>query len=91
MSDKKKASLYCHYFVLHFPVSSSVVLLVVGLREREDFCIPAIQITKALLDLSDIYHLSHSMLGLNPIALIYMGSSLIKTIRCYLRAYIGNS
>lgn len=86
---KKGASLY-YYFVLHFPISSFVVLLVVGLREREDCCIPAIQITKALLDLSDICHLSHSMLGLNPAAVIYMGS-LIKTIRCYLTAYIGNS
>lgn len=88
---KKKASLYCHYFVLHFPISSFVFLLVVGLRERDDFCIPAIQITKALLDLSDIYHFSHSMLGLNPTALIYMCNSLIKTIRCYLTAYVGSS
>lgn len=88
-AKKKGASLY-YYFVLHFPISVFVVLLVVGLREREDCCIPAIQITETLLDLSDICHLSHSMLGLNPAAVIYMGS-LIKTVRCYLTAYIGNS
>lgn len=67
-----------------------MILLVVGLREGEDFCISVIQITKALLDLSGIYHLSHSLLGLSPTALIYIGS-LIKIIRCYLSAHIGNS
>ena len=85
---KKKASLCCHYFVMHFSVSSFVVLLVVGLRGREDFCIPAVQISKALLDLSAIYDLSRSMLSLGPTALIYV-DSLIN--RCYLTAYIGNS
>lgn len=44
--------LYCI-----FP-SLFAVCLVVGLREREEFCIPVIWITKVLLDLSDTSHLS---------------------------------
>lgn len=56
-----------------------------GLKEERILSTPVIQITKALLDLSDVYNLSHSMQGLNSTALIYMGS-LIKTIRCYLTA-----
>lgn len=71
-------SLFC----AHHPISSFAVFLVVGLREREDFCIPVIWIAKVLLDLSDTFLLSHSMLGLGSAALIYMGS-LIKTIRCF--------
>lgn len=50
-----------------------------GLREGEDFCIPVIWIAEVLLDLSDVFHLSRSMLGIGPAALIYMGS-LIKTV-----------
>lgn len=80
--------LYCI-----FP-SLFAVCVVVGLREREEFCIPVIWITEVLLDLSDTSHLNHSTLSLGPTALIYMGS-LMKTIRCFfevfLFAYIGNS
>lgn len=76
--------LYCI-----FP-SLFAVCVLLGLRKREDFCVPVIWITKVLLDLSDTFHLSHFMLGLGPAALIYMGRLINVSLR-YFFAYIGNS